>query len=113
CYLEGQTQEEAARELGWPRGTLKSRLERGRDLLHERLALRGVTLSAALIPAVLTRQAHAAVPPLLEKTTSEAAVAYPARRFPPTASPAPLPLPSTPSPPPSSPPPRPHPPPLP
>ena len=34
CYLEGLTQEEAAGQLGWPRGTLKRRLERGRALHH-------------------------------------------------------------------------------
>src|SRR5207248_10949684 len=30
CYLEDQTQEEAARHLGCPLGTLRSRLARGR-----------------------------------------------------------------------------------
>ena len=31
CYLEGQTCEAAARQLGWPVGTVKSRLARGRN----------------------------------------------------------------------------------
>src|SRR5262249_3371942 len=53
CYLEGKTQDEAAAELGWPRGTLKRRLERGRDLLRSRLARRGITLSAGLFVAAL------------------------------------------------------------
>jgi RNA polymerase sigma factor (sigma-70 family) len=46
--LEGLSQEEAARRLGWTAGSVKGRLERGRARLHARLARRGVTLSAAL-----------------------------------------------------------------
>ena len=42
CYLEGQTHEEAARQLGWPLGTVKGRLSRARDLLKGRLERRGV-----------------------------------------------------------------------
>ena len=34
CYLEGQTQDEAARRLGWSKSTLRRRLERGRGLLR-------------------------------------------------------------------------------
>src|SRR5438309_1160259 len=54
CYLEGLTQEEAAEQLGWPRGTLKRRLERGRELLKNRLVRRGLSLGAAagaMLPA--------------------------------------------------------------
>jgi len=36
CYLEGKTQEEAARQLGCPLGTVRSRLAQGRKLLHDR-----------------------------------------------------------------------------
>jgi RNA polymerase sigma factor (sigma-70 family) len=46
CYLEGQTQDEAARRLGLPKGTLKGRLERGRALLRKRLARRGLAPEA-------------------------------------------------------------------
>ncbi len=42
CYLQGRTQEEAARELGWSKGTMRRRLGRGRDLLRARLAGRGL-----------------------------------------------------------------------
>jgi polysaccharide export outer membrane protein len=42
CGLEGLTQEHAARRLGWPLGTLQSRLARGRARLRERLERRGV-----------------------------------------------------------------------
>jgi RNA polymerase sigma factor (sigma-70 family) len=49
CCLEGRTQEEAARELGWTPGAVKGRLERGRTKLHGRLLRRGLTLPAGLV----------------------------------------------------------------
>jgi RNA polymerase sigma factor (sigma-70 family) len=49
CYLEGLSQEEAATQLGWPRGTLKRRLERGREVLRQRLTRRGLTMAAGLL----------------------------------------------------------------
>ena len=45
CYLEGRSNPEAARLLGWPVGTVKGRLSRARGALRERLdpnATRGV-----------------------------------------------------------------------
>src|SRR5439155_25775992 len=48
CYLEGATRDQAARQLACPLGTLKHRVERGRELLRIRLAKRGVALSAVL-----------------------------------------------------------------
>ncbi len=42
CYLEEQSCEAAAKQLGWPVGTVKSRLARGRDRLRSRLSKRGV-----------------------------------------------------------------------
>jgi RNA polymerase sigma factor (sigma-70 family) len=49
CYLEGKTNEEVARLLDWPVGTVKGRLSRARDLLRSRLSRRGLALSAALL----------------------------------------------------------------
>jgi RNA polymerase sigma factor (sigma-70 family) len=53
CYLEGRTQDEAARQLGWSLSTLRRRLESGRDLLKARMALRGATLGAGLFAGFL------------------------------------------------------------
>ena len=44
CYLEGETNEEVARLLHWPVGTVKGRLGRARDLLRARLSRRGLAL---------------------------------------------------------------------
>jgi len=77
CYLEGQTRDEAAQSLGCPLGTLKSRLERGRDLLRGRLTRRGLTLSAALVGIGLEGStASAALPGALARSTVQAAVVY-------------------------------------
>jgi RNA polymerase sigma factor (sigma-70 family) len=42
CYLEGKTNEQAARLLGWPIGSISGRLARARELLRERLLSRGL-----------------------------------------------------------------------
>jgi RNA polymerase sigma factor (sigma-70 family) len=77
CYLEGKTQEEAARQLGCPLGTVRSRLARGRERLKKVLERQGVHLSAAALAAGLTGiAASAAVPPLLVHATARAALAY-------------------------------------
>jgi RNA polymerase sigma factor (sigma-70 family) len=66
CYLEGQTNDEAARQLNCPRGTLAVRLARARERLRTRLCHRGVTLSAGSLAALLAENATSAtVPPLL------------------------------------------------
>jgi RNA polymerase sigma factor (sigma-70 family) len=52
CYWEGMTHEEAADQLGWKKGAVKNRLERGRALLRGRLLRRGLSLSLVL-PTVL------------------------------------------------------------
>ncbi len=48
CYLEGQTHEEAARQLRWPLGTVKGRLARARSLLESRLTRRGIACGTGL-----------------------------------------------------------------
>ena len=49
CYLEGLTQEQTAAQLGWPLGTVQSRLARGRDKLKSRLLRRGLAPAAGLV----------------------------------------------------------------
>jgi RNA polymerase sigma factor (sigma-70 family) len=53
CCLGGRSREEAARELGWAEGSVKARLQRGRELLRRRLARRGLTLGAVFLPQLL------------------------------------------------------------
>jgi RNA polymerase sigma factor (sigma-70 family) len=77
CYLQGKTYDQAARELGCPKGTLAIRLQRARELLRGRLTRRGVTLSAGMLTAALTEKAaSAAVPAALLKATTHAALVY-------------------------------------
>src|SRR5437763_7169983 len=71
CYLEGRTQDEAARQLGWSLNTLRRRLAQGRRLLEARLRGRGVTLSAALAGLLAARAV--AVPGRLQAATLAAA----------------------------------------
>ncbi|WP_435018118.1 RNA polymerase sigma factor [Tundrisphaera sp. TA3] len=49
CYLEGLTHDEAATRLGWPVGTVRSRLAGGRDRLRSRLSRLGLSPSAGLV----------------------------------------------------------------
>jgi RNA polymerase sigma factor (sigma-70 family) len=74
CYLEGQTQEEAARQLGWSQRTLRRRLEEARAALGRRLTGRGVVWPAALSAVLLSDcVAPAALVPRLLRSTMEAA----------------------------------------
>ncbi|MCI0638579.1 MAG: RNA polymerase sigma factor [Gemmataceae bacterium] len=67
CYMEGKSNEEAGRQLGCPPGTIMSRLNRARGRLRKALVRRGVTLSAATLAVVLSRDAfcNACSPALL------------------------------------------------
>jgi RNA polymerase sigma factor (sigma-70 family) len=73
CYLEGKTNEQAARELGWPAGSMSRHLARAKDLLRERIARRGVTVATGLLFALLAEKGTAAVPVALMKSTTKAA----------------------------------------
>jgi RNA polymerase sigma factor (sigma-70 family) len=52
CDLEGKTRKQAARTLGWPEGTLATRLQHGRALVQKRLARHGLPLSAGAVSLV-------------------------------------------------------------
>jgi hypothetical protein len=73
CCLEGLSQEEAARRLGWTAGSLKGRLERGRAKLHTRLVRRGLTLAATLAAAEVGRARSS---PALAESLARAAVRF-------------------------------------
>jgi RNA polymerase sigma-70 factor (ECF subfamily) len=74
CALEGRTHEEAARELRWPVGTVRSRLARGRDRLRDRLVRRGLAPAGAAV-AVASVQAAPVPTPLHQATLRVAAMA--------------------------------------
>ena len=70
CYLEGKSNEEAARAIGCPVGTVWTRLNRGRERLRALLQRRGVALSAAALVVTLEKAPlSAAVPAALLQAT--------------------------------------------
>ncbi len=70
AYLEGRTYEEVSQALGCPVGSVRWRLGQALELLHRRLASRGVAAPAVGLAAVITASvASAAVPvPLVDAT---------------------------------------------
>jgi RNA polymerase sigma factor (sigma-70 family) len=74
CDLEGKTIKEAAAHLGWPPGTVATRLRRGRSLLARRLSKHGLPLSGTTLLGMLSAGVgHTAVPPALLGATLRAA----------------------------------------
>jgi hypothetical protein len=75
CYLEGLTNEDAARRLGWAPGSMSYRLARGRELLRRRLTRRGLyfALWPVFLQGLSERATAAPVPePLVEATVQRA-----------------------------------------
>jgi len=82
CYLEGLTHERAARQLGWPLGTVRGRVARGRDLLRVRLSRRGLAPAALMAAGLSAREVPAA--PLV-RAAVQAALPFAAIATPPAA----------------------------
>ncbi len=70
CDLEEVSHEQAALRLGWPVGTVKSRLSRGRDKLRSRMVRRGLAPSLALAGVAAVEEASPATcsGPLIHST---------------------------------------------
>jgi len=69
CDLESRTRADAARQLGWPEGTVAARLARGRALLAKRLLQRTLGFVGGLAPILSDEAAQGGVPaPLLAAT---------------------------------------------
>lgn len=77
CYLERQRQAEVAVLLATTEDAVNSRLKRARDLLRQRLARRGLALSSVAVVERLTASAaQAALPPMMVRSTTSAAVQF-------------------------------------
>jgi RND family efflux transporter MFP subunit len=77
CDLEGRSHEQAARHLGWPIGTVKSRHSRGRERLRQGLERRGLAPKTGLMTVALApADTQALIPPSLVDSTARAAVDF-------------------------------------
>ncbi len=80
CDLEGRTHEQAAGHLGWPVGTVKSRLTRARERLRDRLIRRGMAPGASVVPFLRSASMESLLPAGLVQSTVRSAVRFAAAR---------------------------------
>jgi RNA polymerase sigma factor (sigma-70 family) len=76
CLLDGLTHEEAAARLGWPVGTVKTRVRQAKDRLRTRLTRRGFAPTLGAILAAMTAREASALPVSLVRATAKAALRY-------------------------------------
>ena len=76
CLLEGLNPEQAARQLGWPVGTVQSRLARGGSGCAARLTRRGLAPPPRWRRRCRSEAARAAVPAALVASTVRAATRF-------------------------------------
>jgi RNA polymerase sigma factor (sigma-70 family) len=82
CYFEGQTNTQAARQLGCPVGTISGRLARARALLRKRLTARGLTLPSGLFALRLgDGSALTRIGPALVSSTTQTALRFAAGKL--------------------------------
>ncbi len=80
CHVDGLSAVEAAKRLGCPLPTLKSRLARARELMRQRLVRRGITLSTSGLAVLSAAQAaRAAVPYTAVLAALQGALAFAAK----------------------------------
>jgi RNA polymerase sigma factor (sigma-70 family) len=76
CYLEGKTNEQAAKVLGCPTGSMSWKLNRGREMLRQRLSRRKLAFGPMMFPPLLAKNtASIAMPSALVQHTVHAGVA--------------------------------------
>jgi HlyD family secretion protein len=82
CDLEGRTHEQVARHLGWPVGTVKSRLSRAHERLRDRLRRRGLASEGGLHAIAMgSTGLQELIPEALVESTTLAAVRFGASRI--------------------------------
>ena len=77
CDLEGRSLQQAARHLGWPLGTVKSRQARGRERLRDRLRRLGLAPNLGVLGSgPLFTGPYPLVSPALIESTARSAVQF-------------------------------------
>jgi RNA polymerase sigma factor (sigma-70 family) len=76
CDLEGMTRQQAAHQLGWPEGTVATRLATARRMLAKRLTRHGLQLAGGSLAVGLWQNASASVSVRLVHSTVQVAMVF-------------------------------------